>query len=138
MSIRHTLDVIDQRLDTLLSIPESERTDFVNGSVAQLTWCRDQINQGIRSILPSERDEEGEDGEDFDASFTSHGGPATWMSLNRPARVGAKACKPGREHAYQFHQPQRDYKQCRHCGDVQRMIHGEKISYGKRNKALHS
>jgi hypothetical protein len=132
VSIRQTLDVIEQRLETLLTIPTTERTDFVNGSVTQLEWCRDQITLGINSILPGGITADYDDDDDDDTAIgflEQHS-----VSLIRPARNSSQPCKDHREHAYIFHSPQRNYKQCKHCSDVQRMIHGEKISFGRRTR----
>lgn len=130
MSIKVTLTAISQRLDALLAIPEGERTDFVRGSVSQLIWCKDEIERGIASMMPAPGIlDDGENDQDDGDGLMS-----TTVSFIRPPQYSTKPCLPHRQHAYICHMPSRNLKQCKYCHDVQKMVHGDKISFGKRNK----
>lgn len=131
MTIRQTLSDLQQRLNVLLGIPENERNEYVRGSVEQLAWCRDRLTQSIAEILPT-GDNDTDDEDDLEEDERLIVQPLT-LSPIRPPQYATTPCVPHRTHAYIPRQPHEDYKQCRYCGDIRLISHGDKIAAG-RNK----
>lgn len=51
--------------------------------------------------------------------------------LTMPPRSASLPCTPGRTHAYNPNTPRHGTKQCRHCGQMLKMEHGELIAAGR-------
>lgn len=130
VTIRQAVSDIQNRLDTLLAVPETDRSEYVRGAVEQLSWCRDRIIQSIAEILPGAT---ADDYDEIDESDDYLAKPPVTLSLIRPMQYATTPCLPERTHAYRNNQPQKGLKQCRWCGDIRRISHGEKIAAGHNN-----
>lgn len=126
VTVNQAISDIEQRLNTLLGIPKGERSEYVHGSIDQLNWCHDRVVQSVTNVLPPV--DSGTDDDELDEpSLDFRPQP---LSVVRPSQFSSAPCKPHRTHAYVPRQPHADYKQCKWCGDIRPMSHGDKIAYG--------
>lgn len=125
MGIKAAQDAIKQRREVMAAIPEADRSDFVRGFMSSLEWCAGEIERGIKELMPPGRDE------DEVETYDDDDPP---VSMIVPARYATTPCVPEKTHAYLFNTPERGRKQCKWCGDVQRMAHGERIAASRRVK----
>jgi hypothetical protein len=127
VTVSQAINDIEQRLNMLLGIPKEERSEYVHGSIDQLNWCRDHVMQSVTNTLPSVDNTTSDDDELDEPAPTFRPQP---LSVVRPSQFSSAPCKPHRTHAYIPKQPHADYKQCKWCGDIRPMSHGDKIAYG--------